>query len=261
MLSSGFDGKAESALDDIGSGASELAFSLPLSQKAARPSLAGSNMDFAQARRMMVEGQIRPNDVTELNVLAAFDEVPRERFVPQRWQAIAYLDRDVPVGESGARCLLKPMVLAKLIQAAVVGEGDRVLDVGCATGYSSAILAKLSRSVVALEEDAALGESAARTLGSVGSGNVRVVTGKLADGWPYEGPYDVVLLNGSTEVAPQALLDQLGHGGRLVTIVGRAPIGRGTVYRRSGTHVSAHPEFDAVAPLLPGFSKPTAFVF
>src|SRR5580704_458243 len=114
--------------------------------------------DFAQARRMMVEGQIRTNDVTELNLLAAFDEVPRERFVPERWQPIAYLDRDVPVQESGARCLLKPMVLAKLIQAAVVGKGDRVLVVGCATGYSAAILSKLGRSVVALEEDAALAE-------------------------------------------------------------------------------------------------------
>jgi protein-L-isoaspartate(D-aspartate) O-methyltransferase len=218
--------------------------------------------DFARARRMMVDGQIRTNDVTELNVLAAFDEVPRERFVPERWQAIAYLDRDVPVQESGRRCLLKPMVLAKLIQVAAVGEGDRVLDVGCATGYSSAILSKLSRSVVALEEDAALAESAVRTLGSVGGGNVRVVTGKLADGWPREAPYDVILLNGSTEVAPQSLLDQLSPaGGRLVTVVGRVPIGRGTVYRRSGTHVSAHPEFDAVAPLLPGFSKPPAFVF
>lgn len=218
--------------------------------------------DFAQARRMMVEGQIRTNDVTELNVLAAFAEVPRERFVPERWQAIAYLDRDVPVQASGARYLLKPMVLAKLIQAAVVGEGDRVLNVGCATGYSAAILSKLSRSVVALEEDAALAESAARTLESVGSGNVRVVTGKLTDGWPREAPYDVILLNGSTEVAPQSLLAQLSPtGGRLVTVVGRAPIGRGTVYRRSGTPVSAHPEFDAVAPLLPGFSQPPAFVF
>ena len=218
--------------------------------------------DFAQARRMMVEGQIRTNDVTELNLLAAFDEVPRERFVPERWQAVAYLDRDLPVQESGGRFLLKPMVLAKLIQAAAVGEGDRVLDVGCATGYSAAILSKLSRRVVALEEDAGLAESAARTLGSAGSADVGVVTGKLTDGWPSEAPYDVILLNGSTEVAPQPLLDQLSPaGGRLVTVMGRAPIGRGTVYRRSGTHVSAHTEFDAVAPLLPGFAKPPAFVF
>jgi protein-L-isoaspartate(D-aspartate) O-methyltransferase len=103
--------------------------------------------------------------------------------------------------------------------------------------------------------------SAARTLAAVGADNVRAVTGKLINGWPAEAPYDVILLNGSTEVAPQALLDQLADGGRLVAVAGRAPIGRGTVYRRSGSHVSAHAEFDAVAPLLPGFSKPPAFVF
>lgn len=216
--------------------------------------------DFAQARRMMVEGQIRTNDVTDLDLLAAFDEVPRERFVPERWQPIAYLDRDVPL-EQGTRCLLKPLVLAKLIKAAEVGEGDRVLDVGCATGYSSAILGKLARLVVALEEDDALAAAAGRTLAALGAANVRVATGKLTEGWPREAPYDVILLNGATEVPPQALLDQLYDGGRLVAVVGRAPIGRGTVYRRSGTHVSALPEFDAVAPLLPGFSKPPAFVF
>jgi protein-L-isoaspartate(D-aspartate) O-methyltransferase len=217
--------------------------------------------DFAQARRMMVEGQIRTNDVTDLDLLAAFNEVPRERFVPARWQPIAYLDRDVPVEDTGARCVLKPLVLAKLIKAAEVGEGDRVLDVGCATGYSSAILEKLARFVVALEEDDALAATAARTLASLGAANVCVVTGKLTEGWRGEAPYDAILLNGSTEVPPQALLDQLSDGGRLVAVLGRAPIGRGTVYRRSGTHVSAHAEFDAVAPLLPGFSKPPAFVF
>jgi len=219
-------------------------------------------IDFAHARRMMVEGQIRTNDVTELRLLAAFDEVPRERFVPERWQPIAYLDRDVPVQAAvGPRSLLKPLVLAKLIQAAEVGEGDRVLDVGCATGYASAILSRLARLVVALEEDDALAASAARTLAAVGAGNVKVVTGALSAGWPREAPYDVILLDGATETAPQALLDQLSDGGRLVAVVGRAPIGRGTVYRRSGTHVSAHAEFDAVASLLPGFSKPPAFVF
>jgi protein-L-isoaspartate(D-aspartate) O-methyltransferase len=217
--------------------------------------------DFAQARRMMVEGQIRTNDVTELNLLAAFDEIPRERFVPERWRAIAYLDRDVPVDATGARYLLKPLVLAKLIQAAEVGEGDRVLDVGCATGYSSAILSKLARRVVALEEDETLAASAARALAAVGAGNVRVITGTLVDGTPREAPYDIILLNGSTEVAPRALLDQLADGGRLVVVFGRAPIGRGTVYSRSGAHVSAHAEFDAVAPLLPGLSRPPAFVF
>jgi protein-L-isoaspartate(D-aspartate) O-methyltransferase len=218
--------------------------------------------DFAQARRMMVEGQLRTNDVTDLRLLAAFDEVPREQFVPSRWQAIAYLDRDVPVENAGpGRRLLKPMVLAKLIQAAAVMEDERVLDVGCTTGYSSAILAKLARVVVALEEDDPLAAAAARALTAAGATNVKVITGPLKDGWAREAPYDVILLNGSTEVAPKMLLDQLADGGRLVAVAGGAPIGRGTVYRRSGTHVSAYAEFDAVAPLLPGFAKPAAFVF
>jgi protein-L-isoaspartate(D-aspartate) O-methyltransferase len=218
--------------------------------------------DFAQARRMMVDGQIRINDVTDLRVLDAFGEVARERFVPPRWQALAYLDLDAPLDEAGgARRLLKPMVLAKLIQAADVGEGDRVLDVACGTGYSSAILARLATAVTALEDDAALADAAVATLAAVGARNVKLVGGPLPAGWPPEAPYDVIVLNGSTEVVPQALLDQLGDGGRLVGVVGRAPIGKGTVYRRSGTHVSAHPEFDAVAPLLPGFAKPPAFVF
>jgi protein-L-isoaspartate(D-aspartate) O-methyltransferase len=218
--------------------------------------------DFAQARRMMVDGQIRTNDVTDLRVLAAFGDVPRERFVPQRRQPLAYLDLDVPLeGAGGARRLLKPMVLAKLIQAADVGEGDRVLDVACGTGYSSAILARLAATVIALEEDGPLADAAVATLAAVGARNVKVVGGPLPAGWPREAPYDVILLNGSTEIAPQALLDQLADGGRLVGVVGRAPIGKGTVYRRSGAHVSAHQEFDAVAPLLPGFAKPPAFVF
>jgi protein-L-isoaspartate(D-aspartate) O-methyltransferase len=217
--------------------------------------------DFAQARRMMVEGQIRTSDVTDLRVQAAFGEVPRERFVPRDRQALAYLDRDVPVDSAGARRLLKPMVLAKLIQAAAVGEGDRVLDVGCATGYSSVILSRLAGAVTALEEDSALADAAVGALAAAGANNVKVVSGPLAAGWPPDAPYDVILLNGSAEIVPQALLDQLADGGRLVGVVGRAPIGQATVYRRSGAHVGAHPEFDAVAPLLPGFAKPPAFVF
>jgi protein-L-isoaspartate(D-aspartate) O-methyltransferase len=218
--------------------------------------------DFAQARRMMVDGQIRTSDVTDLRLLDAFGEVPRERFVAPRRQAIAYLDLDAPVdGAAGGheRRLLKPMVLAKLIHAAAVGERDRVLDVGCATGYSSAILARVAAAVIALEEDAALAKFAAEAL--AGATNVKVVSGPLSAGWAPEAPYDVIVLNGSTEIVPQTLLSQLKDGGRLVGVVGRAPIAKAIVYRRSGTHVSAHPEFDAVAPLLPGFAKPAEFVF
>jgi protein-L-isoaspartate(D-aspartate) O-methyltransferase len=214
--------------------------------------------DFAQARRMMVDGQIRTSDVTDLDLLAAFGALARERFVPERRQAIAYLDLDVPLDGAGGRALMKPMVLAKLIQAAEVGTRDRVLVVGCGTGYSAAILAQLAGTVVALEEDAALAKAAAQL---AAGDEVEVVTGPLASGWSKAAPYAVILLDGAAEVVPPALFDQLGDGGRLVGVIGRAPIGRGTVYRRSGAHVSARAEFDAVAPLLPGFAKPPAFVF
>ena len=139
-------------------------------------------IDFAAARRMMVDGQIRTNGVTDLRLIAAMLAVPRERFVPGQRQAIAYLDRDIPVGDS-SRFLLKPMVLAKLIQAATVGAGDRVLDVACATGYSSSVLAQLAGRVVALEEDAGLAKIAVQSLQDVAAGNVTVVPGPLAGGW------------------------------------------------------------------------------
>jgi protein-L-isoaspartate(D-aspartate) O-methyltransferase len=221
--------------------------------------------DFAAARRMMVDGQVRTSDVTDLRLIAAMMEVPRERFVPPGKQAIAYLDFDIPVtdgkGRAPARCLLKPMVLAKLLQTAEVGEGDHVLDVGCATGYSSAVLAKLAGSVVALEEDAELARAAEANLAAVGARNVTVAVGALAKGWPAGALYDVILLNGSAERAPKVLLQQLKEGGRLVGVVGRPPSAKAMLYRSFAHEVSGRPVFDAGAPLLPGFTEPPAFVF
>jgi protein-L-isoaspartate(D-aspartate) O-methyltransferase len=220
-------------------------------------------IDFAAARRMMVDGQVRTSDVTDLRIIAAMLELPRERFVPEGSADLAYLDLDVPVtkGTAGAaaRRLLKPMVLAKLVQAAAVKAGDHVLDLGCATGYSSALLARLARSVVALEEDPALVRFAQETLAAVG--NVTVVTGPLTQGWEAAAPYDVIFVNGATEIAPDALCRQLKDGGRLVAVVGRTPTGRAMVYRAVGADVSGWPVFDAAAPLLPGFAAPAAFVF
>lgn len=215
-------------------------------------------VDTAQARRAMVDSQVRPNDVTDLRIIAAMLEVPRERFLPAARQSTAYLDRDAPVGETG-RALLKPMVLAKLVQAAEVAPGDRVLDIGCASGYSSAILGRLAASVTALEQDAALARMASDAL--AGSGNVKVASGALTAGWADAAPYDAILLQGAVEFLPGSLLAQLGEGGRLVAIIGRGPLGKATLYRMAGGHASASPLFDAAAPMLPGFVKPPAFVF
>jgi protein-L-isoaspartate(D-aspartate) O-methyltransferase len=221
-------------------------------------------IDFVAARRMMVDGQVRINDVTDLRIQSAMLDVPREQFIPADKQGLAYLDLDVPVLGTArqSRRLLKPMVLAKLIQAAEIDAGDHVLDVACATGYSSAILARLARSVTALEEDAGLAGTARQVLAELGTTNVTVVSGPLTAGHPAQAPYDAILLNGATEITPQALLGQLKPGGRLVAVIGERPIGKATIFRRSMTqHLGSQVLFDAVAPLLPGFAKPAQFVF
>lgn len=215
--------------------------------------------DYAQARRVMVDRQVRTADVTDLRIIAALLDVPREMFVPAARRAVAYLDQDAPVSESG-RALLKPMVFAKLIQAADITDTDRVLDVGCATGYSAAVLGKLAGHVVALEEDAAMGRGASEMLAQAGT-NIAVASGPLAAGWAKGAPYDVIVVEGAVEVVSDSLLSQLKEGGRLVAVVGSGPMGKATLYRRAGGHAGALPVFDAAAPLLPGFAQPAAFVF
>ena len=222
-------------------------------------------IDFTAARRMMVDGQVRVSDVTDLRLIGAMLELPRERFVPHSKAALAYLDFDIAVTAetpgAEARHLLKPVVLAKLIQAAGVEEGDSVLDVGCATGYSAAVLAKLAGSVVALEQDATLARHARENLSAVQAANAEVVTGPLVAGWPGRAPYDVILLGGAVEVPPESLFHQLKEGGRLVVVQGRTPNGRAMLYRCADGDVTGWPIFDAAAPTLPGFAAPAVFVF
>lgn len=217
--------------------------------------------DFAAQRRNMVDGQVRTADVTDLRIISAMLEVPRERFVPPQSASLAYLDLDLPVGTGGAgrRCLLKPMVLAKLIQAADIAPTDRVLDAACATGYAAAVLARMAGEVVALEQDESLAQAARAALRPVA--NVSVVTGPLDRGWPASAPYDVILLEGATEVPPHDLCRQLKDGGRLVCVLGSGPGAKAMLYLRSGDDVGGRPIFDATAALLPGFVKPPAFAF
>ncbi len=215
--------------------------------------------DTAAVRRMMVDGQVRTADVTNLDLVNAMLDVPRELFVPKDVADRAYLDSDIPVGEG--RMLLKPMVLAKLIQAGQIESTDRVLDVACGTGYSSAILARLAGSVVALEQDGDLAAAAKRALAAAGAQGVTVVTGPLTAGWPAGGPYDFILLNGATEVTPESYAAQLKPEGRLACIFKRGPAGKAMLYRLSEGHLVGRPIFEAAAPLLPGFAAPPAFVF
>jgi protein-L-isoaspartate(D-aspartate) O-methyltransferase len=213
--------------------------------------------DFAAVRRHMVDGQLRTADVTDLRVLDAMLDVERERFVPPAAVPIAYLDQDVVLGEG--RCLLKPMVFAKLIQAANIALTDHVLDIGCATGYGAAVLAHIAGSVVALEQDDNLAKTAASAL--AGIPNVTLANGQLADGWTKAAPYDAIVLEGATEVAPHALCNQLKDGGRLVCVLGAGPGSKATLYSRSGDDLGVRPLFNASAPLLPGFAQKPVFAF
>jgi protein-L-isoaspartate(D-aspartate) O-methyltransferase len=221
--------------------------------------------DFSAARRMMVEGQVRTSDVTDYALISAMLEVPRERFVPPAKADLAYHDMDVPVvehaGGGAPRYLIKPMVFAKLAQAAAIDATDHVLDIGCAGGYGAAVLARLARSVVALEEDASLAEQAREVLASVGASNVTVVGGPLTQGWQGRAPYDVIFLEGATEIIPHALCRQLKDRGRLVGVLGAPPVGKAMRYLHEHGEFSGRPVFDAAVPLLPGFVKPPTFVF
>jgi protein-L-isoaspartate(D-aspartate) O-methyltransferase len=216
-------------------------------------------IDLAKARRMMVDGQVRPSDMTDHAVIAAMGEVPRERFVPDDLAAVAYLDRDVPVDPK--RSLLKPMVIARMVQALELKDGSKVLDVAGGTGYTAAILARLAGSVVALEDDAARTKRCGELAREFGATNVTAVSGPLDAGWPALAPYDAIIVNGACEVEPQTLLRQLGDGGRLAVIFGTAPATKAMLYRVDNGEIGYRPLFNAAAPLLPVFAKVSAFTF
>lgn len=215
--------------------------------------------DSAMARRMMVDGQVRTADVTDTELIAAMLEVPREQFVPPALAAQAYVDTDLDIG--GGRALLKPMVLARLIQAAQVRRTDQVLDVGCGMGYSSAVLSRLAGWVVAQEQDASLARDAREALAAVGASNVSVAEGPLTQGWPAAAPYDVILLNGASEITLDAFGAQLKPDGRLACIFGRPPNARAMLFRLAEGRLVGRWIFDASALVLPGFVAPPAFVF
>jgi len=162
---------------------------------------------------------------------------------------------------AAARCLLRARTFAKLVQQADIAPTDRALDVGCGTGYGAAVLSRLAAAVTALEEDPVLAAMAGEAVAARHISNVAVAEGRLTAGWPGNQPYDVIVVEGAIEVAPQDLFDQLADGGRLVCVEGRGGAGKAMVYRSSGGVVSGRPVFDAAAPLLPGFARPAAFVF
>jgi len=215
--------------------------------------------DSAAQRANMVAAQLRPNDVTNSRLRDAMLTVPRERFVPAAFAAVAYMEGEIPLGPG--RVLMEPRSFAKLLQLADVGPDDRVLDIACGTGYSTAILSHLAREVVALEDSAQLASQAQANLQALSVSNARVNTGTLTAGCPKDGPFDVIFLNGAIACAPAALLAQLGDGGRLVAVRRNGAGGHGVIYLNHEGAWGERSVFDAVVPVLPGFETPQRFAF
>jgi len=216
-------------------------------------------MDYAAARRNMVESQLRPNKVTNPALLDALAAVPRELFVPAALRGVAYVDEDIPLGRG--RFLMEPMILGRLLELAAVRPSDVALVVGAGIGYSAAVLARIAGRVVALESDQELAQRAAQTLQGLGVANVALVESPLADGAARLAPFDVILLDGAADRVPPAIIDQLAESGRLVAVIRAAGIGQATLMTRQAGILASRVAFDAAVPRLPGFEPAAAFVF
>ena len=220
--------------------------------------------DFATMRAHMVEGQILPNKVTDPRIVEAMATVPRECFVTGPLQAVPYVDEDLAIGNG--RYLTEPAVLARMIQMLDPGHDNTALDIGCASGYSSAILGRLAGTVIALESDVELSTIGANVLPTLDIDNVLFIEGDLAQGYTDQAPYDVILIAGGVEKVPEVIFEQLAEGGRLATVIsqpltgGHGHLGQATLYTRISGVVSSRALFDAALPILPGFRATHGFV-
>jgi protein-L-isoaspartate(D-aspartate) O-methyltransferase len=217
-------------------------------------------MDYARARLNMVENQLRPNRIDDRRLLDAMQAVPRESFVPKALAGVAYSDEDLrlPDGQS----LIEPLVLARLIQSAAVGDQDVVLVVGCATGYAAAVLARLAATVILLVPDEASAAKVEPLLDEQGADNVVVIpSDDPTAGHPSQAPFDVILLTGSVDAVPSELLEQIGEGGRLVAVVEGERVGHGTLFTRLHGVIGHRTLFDAQIPRLAGAKRIAAFAF
>ncbi|WP_163849214.1 protein-L-isoaspartate O-methyltransferase family protein [Pseudooceanicola aestuarii] len=213
--------------------------------------------DFAARRRMMVDTQVRPSDVTKYPIISAMLSVPREAFVPADRQEAAYLGENIELG--GNRVLLEPRTLAKMLDALNIQPTDLVLDIGPAHGYSAAVIARMAEAVIAVEEDAQFVSDAQQALTAEDADNVVLQDGALTAGAPEHGPYDVMILQGAVEIVPDALLDQLKEGGRIAALFSEGHLGAVRIGYKIDGAVTWRFAFNAGAPVLPGFEKVRAF--
>lgn len=215
---------------------------------------------MAEARRIMIEGQVRPADVTNQDLIAAMEALPRELFVPKAKRPMAYIGDHLEVGSG--RFELDPRIFAKLVQAADPQSTDLCLVVGSGGGYAAAVMARLCEAVIAVEESPALAEIAAAANTQCGIDNVVAVSAPAAAGCTQHQPYDVIIVCGGADAdALEPLTSQLADGGRLVAIAVQGMVGRGAVWRRDAATIGRRDVFDAVAPLLQGFAPKGGFAF
>ncbi len=225
--------------------------------------LAPVSSDFATARRSMVDGQLRPVGIRDERILAAMGSIPRELFVPCTLVGVAYIDDDISL--ISGRFLIQPMVLARLLQLADIREGDRVLDLGVATGYSTLVIAALTSSIYSVEPDALLHKEAEKNIETYAKGKAKVLAGAPVEGCIEGAPFDVIFINGSVDYVPDYLFEQLAEGGRLVAIVRRYGAGRAShagqarLYRKINEEISWTSPFDLSASPAPGFNLPEKF--
>lgn len=213
--------------------------------------------DYAARRTMMVDTQVRPNDVTKFPVIEAMLTIPREEFVPPSRRAVAYSGENLDIGHG--RVLLEPRTLAKMVDALDIRPDDLVLDLACGYGYSSAVMARMAEAVVAIEDQDELVSEAERRLSEAGVFNVAVLNASLAEGAPRQGPYDAILIGGAVEEVPPAILEQLKEGGRIAALFSEGTLGVVRIGHRLNGRVNWRYAFNAHAPLLPGFAKERGF--
>jgi len=212
------------------------------------------------ARANMIESQLRPNRVTDERVIEAFSRLQRELFVPAHLRGVAYVDEDLPLGRG--RYLMEPMVAARLLQALMPDRKETALVVGAGVGYEAALLASLTRSVIALEEDEELARLGRAALVDHRIASVIYVETPLATGHRQRAPYDVILFGGAAAEIPPEVAAQLAEGGRMAAVLRPgAGMGRATLTTRTGGVLALRVIFDAATPLLPGFVPKSAFVF
>ena len=217
--------------------------------------------NFAIARQNMVDNQIRANKVTDPALIEAFLNIPREDFVPTGKETVAYVDEDLSLG--GGRFLIEPMVLSRLLQEADIDASDIVLDVGCCTGYSTAVISRIAASVIGIDENQNHIDTANENLAKLEIDNAGVILRDLVDGYSEQKPYSLIVINGSVEQIPDKLFDQLIDGGRLVAVMKERndKLGKAKIYNKLKNSISGRFLFDAGTPQISSFAKVQGFQF